>query len=718
VSLDKEQQSRVLTSSSVDAVLAPGSVAIVGASEENEWSRMIFQALTRDGYEGEVHLVNPKRDTLWGQACHPSLRDLPSRPDHALVLAPGRALPGLVREAVEARIPAVTLYGSPVGPLPDEVAAVLADGDTLVLGPNCLGLASARRRLNAMPAHQVLTRPGPIAVVGQSGGVVLHVVQALHNRGAAVGHALTTGNEWDAQVADCIAACARAEGIRVVVAFIEAIRDLERFVRACEEARDAGVTVVAIKSGGTAAGREAAFAHTGAMVGSGEAFEALCAPLGVVTVHSLEAAVEAAEFYGVCGRPVRPGAAAVVYSGGLRELLVDAAGREGLSFRPLSQEAQDRLHELLPFGGTVGNPLDIGFLGLTKPEVFFACIDVLLAEGFGAVLAQETPPVDADDHRSIEYLAGLDRRAAEHDAAIGVFSFVKDRVTDFGRQRRVDLPHLAILQGVDGAMAGIRAVARVGGEEQETVVRERRPTPEDDGRRVRVAEILDALPAGTRALDEDQSKKVLAAYGVPVPPEVLAGDVEAAVAAARDMGFPVVLKGVSREVTHKSDVGLVQLDLQDEVAVRGAYAALASAAEAVDVRLAGVLVTAMAPPGPEFLVGLTHDIEVGDVVLVGSGGVGTELLDDIAHALVRDLDHDTVARLVRSTKSGKLADGYRHAPRFDLAAVEDSVWAIVDLVRDFPGRFSEVEVNPLRLGRSGGSAALDALVVLDSGGEP
>lgn len=703
----------------VRSLLHPDSIAIVGASPRpGAWPESVYRNLVKFGYPNPIYLVNPRYDEIWDMPCYPDLGSLPGKPDHMVILVPSGVVPGMLRDGAAAGARSATVYSGGFGEGGDHDGAelgkalreVLDSTGLAISGPNCLGNLSAPARLVTLSERSLqILEESNVAVIGQSGGVVLYMNKALQSRGVAVQYAVTTGNEAGLTMADYISYCAQDPAIKVVAAFIESVRDSEGFFAACERARDAGTVVIVLKVGASDDGRAAAMAHTGALAGSIQAFDAVCKNLGLVRVDNIDEILEAVEFFSHAIVPARDGVAAIVHSGGLRELLLDSASRLGIKFPPLSPESVRQLDELLPVGCFVGNPLDSGFGGLSSAEIYFKCIDILLADpNIGVLLAQEALPRGPEDVRAERYIRGLDERAATEDRKpITLFTMVSDGPSDYGAQVRREVTNIPVLQEIDRTLkTAQRAIqhtrqAETAGK-QATAPRPSAPPIPEAGQ-----------PGdGPRALNEARSKELLAQYGVPLLPEELAADPAGAAAAAGRIGYPVVLKGVAGSVTHKSDLGLVALNLTDDAAVTEAAETITRRAREAGVELDGLLVVRQGPKGLEVVVGGKRDPEVGPVVMFGAGGVQLELYGDVAFAAV-PVSQDQARALIAETRVGRVLAGYRGGPSYDIDAVAAAISAVGDLMADH-GYVAEVDVNPfLALEAGAGGYALDGVIVID-----
>lgn len=704
---------KVMGVEAVRRLLWPRNVVIVGAAPRpGGWAQRIYGNLRRFGFPHPVYLVNPRYQTIWDQPCYPSVKELPEPPDHAVLLVPAQVTLSVLEEAVQVGLRSATVYAGGFGEGGDEEGLALArrlkaflDQSGLALsGPNCLGNMSAPSRLVTLTDTRIESVDvGPVAILGQSGGVVLFVNGALQNRGVAASYALSTGNELGLTTADYLEYFAEDETIRVVVAFLETLHDADRFFRACASLKRAGKELVVLKIGGSEASRRAAGSHTGALAGALEAFDAVARDYGVLRVDNLDEAVEAADYLAHSKPPRGPRIAAITYSGGLRELLLESAHRQHLAYAPLDSATIEALRGILPPTTSFDNPLDTGWSGLSNSELYFRCVDILRQDpNVDVVMVQEQLPVRPNISRSEGYLQGLEERAGERDGKpVVAFSMVSTGVTEYGRQFRRSCPHLPVLQEVDKAL---RTVYRLG----------QLAACWEEGKHEPPLAYTPRAISGLRPypLDEVASKDRLRACGLPCPTEFLVQDAHEAVARAEELGYPVVLKAVASGVLHKSDHGLVLLGLDNAQSVAQGFATLRERLSRLGVDWQGVLVSPYVQGGLEVALGLRLDPEVGPVALLGRGGVELELYQDYALCSL-PVTPRKLARLLQETKVGAMLSGYRGGPVYDQEAIFAALKALEAFALRYREGFHSVDINPFMVFPQGhGGLALDALVML------
>lgn len=708
----------------VRALFNPRNIAIVGASDRpGNWSQRVYRSLRKFEFPGAIYPVNPRNKTVWdGQTCYASLRELPEAPDHVVVIVPGAAAIDAITEAGKAKARSATVFsggfgegGDPKGrALAADLKRAIEGSGIAVSGPNCMGNLAAPARMMTIPDDRITSlERGPVGIIGQSGGIVMSIHRALMARGVTAGYAVTSGNEIGLHMADYIGFMADDPDIRAIACFIESIKDPPAFRRACEYARDAGKPVVAAKIGGSEESRRAALAHTGSLAGSLKCFDAVAETIGVVRVDTLDEIVETVEYFTHAQPPKGPRLGAMTFSGGMKGLLLEAAERNGLTFPALLPETNAKMAEVLGVGTSLGNPLDAGFAALSSSEAYFRGIEVMLADpNIDVLLVQEELPPAPRLNNKVENLRQVDQMVARAGKPIAVVSMISYMFTEHTREFRAALKNLPVLQEIDKAIRAVGRAGRYGALRAEAGAAAATPSAKPN-----VAPILkrrSAASDGLSVLNEADSKALLRAYGIATPREEVVGSAEQAVRAGKAIGFPLVLKLLAAEVTHKSDIGGVILGIKSEDELRSAYARLEQnfAKACPGARLEQALVAEQVAGGVELVLGVQRDPEVGPVLMFGAGGVLLELTRDVSFGAV-PLPPWQAKAMIERTAAGRLLRGYRGAPACDKASVLAALSALGRLAHDLGDAIESIDINPLVSRPAGqGAVALDALVVL------
>ncbi|MCB4820271.1 acetate--CoA ligase family protein [Roseicella aerolata] len=672
-------------------LLEPRSIAIIGASARPaSFGERTQRNLA--GFGGRVHLVNARYDRLGDQPCHPNVAALPEVPDLAVVAAPMEAVEGIVTECAVSGVGAVMLYAAGFAEtgkperiaLQARIAEIARAGRVRLVGPNCLGMldyaSGATISFAAVPRPAAPpTRPA-LGIVSQSGNLGFALAQGVE-RGVAIGRVLACGNSADLDVADCVAALAEDPGCSAIACVFEGMADPLRLVRAAELAWEADKPLVITKLAVGEGGAAAALSHTGSLAGSEAAYRAAFERAGVVLVDKFEALLETAAFLGKAPPPKAPGVALVSTSGGAAIMSADKAEIHGVPMPQPGPAAQAVLDARIPEYGSARNPVDITAQVLSDPDSLRACAEAICADpAYGAVVLPNGYAYDFATPR----FALLGELAAQHGKAAAVV-WLTEWLEGPGAREAEANPNLGLFRSMDRCFAALAAW------------------------QARAAALLDG--AGSTTLTEREAKAVLAAYGVPVVGERLVRDAEAAVAAAEALGLPVVLKVESPDIPHKTEAGVIRLNLGDAAAVREGFAAvMANAAHAVpEARINGVLVQPMVPQGLEIVVGARRDPLFGPMVVVGLGGILVELLRDSATSLAPVGTAEAHAMLDR-LRGAKLLDGFRGLPPVDRDALAAVIRRVSELAADQADRIEEIDVNPL-ICAGPRITAVDALIV-------
>ncbi len=709
------------------ALTEPRNAVVIGVSDRpGNWATRAWRNLQRYKFPGPIYLVNPRHKEIFDTPCYPDFASLPEPPDHLVLVVPAASVPELLRAGAAAGARSATVFSSGFGEAFDagaaalgrQLTAVIAETGLAVSGPNCMGNVCAKSRFVTLTEDRPLTlREGPVALVGQSGGMLIYLNVALEERGVPAEYLITSGNEAGLGIPDYIAFFADQPELRVIIIYIEAISDLEKFKAACGAARRAGKAIVAVKLGQSDSSRTAALAHTGSLAGAMEAFDAVAADLGVIRANTHDDAVEIAELVAHTGVPRGRRLGAVTNSGAFRGLFIESAERNGLQFPELTAETTAKLESILGVGSLVGNPTDGGFSVLTSQENFKATIQALEADpNVDMVLFQEKLPREPGSERAERHATMIEAMVADGTLKKPVAAVVpvSHGQSDYSRALRAKWPHISFLQEADKAFRAIASVARSAERERlatSSVPSSRVATPLEAAAGVKVRALI---ASGAATLDEVRSKDLLRAYGIAAPMEIAAHSVDEAVKAAEQIGYPVVMKAVAANLLHKSDVGAVALHLATAEAVRGAYDRIAANARQAGVeRLDAMLVCQQISGGLELVLGLNRDPEMGLVVMAGSGGVLLELTKDVAFA-APPITPDKARAMIARTHAARLMGGYRGAAALDADAVIDALVALGHIAEDFADLVQSIDINPFVVLPRGG-LALDALFVARGG---
>ncbi len=696
-------------------LLSPEAIAVVGASERHgSAGRLVLENLHNLEYQGAVYAVHPNYKEVLGFPCYPDLNSLPGPVDSvAVLLAAEKVLPTL-ETAVKVGAQAAWVLASGFAEAGPEGKARQADlsrfaeeTGLVVCGPNCIGVANLVDRMATYSvALSPATQAGGVSAVVQSGAICLGLANAAR---FGFRYLISSGNEAVLDSADYIGYLASDPHTRVIIAFVEGIRSPQKFVAAAQAAAEAGKPLLLVKVGRSEAARQAVQAHTGSLAGSDAVCDAVFHHLGVMRLDTLDELVEAAVLFLTCSLPQGEGVGLLSLSGGQISLVADLAQDLGLEFPPFSKEAQQSLARILPPYSPIANPLDAwgsGDLERTYP----ACVEVASREKDIHLLAvsRDTPPKAAprEVEQSLAVAEAAARAARETGKPVLVFSNLS-----IGFQPEVkkvlDEGGVPYLQGTRETLRAIQSFVRYAG------FRRRMGKPMDAG----CLSPPDDLPDWRRrlqgGLSEVEGRALLAAYGIPGPREAVATTTKEAAKAAQHIGYPVVLKILSLDIQHKTEINGVRVGLYDEAAVVTAFRQVMEAARRhhPQARLEGVVIQEMIPAeAVEVILGVLRDPDFGPVVVFGSGGILVELLEDSSLRLP-PLSHEEALQMIHETRGARLLQGFRGRPPADVDALADALVRLSQLAVDLGDLIAALDINPLMVLPAGqGVRAVDVLV--------
>ncbi len=703
----------------IHAMLHPRNIVLVGATDKpGNYAERIWNNLIKYKYEGGLYPVNAKRETVWGVPCYKDFASLPDKPDHVVVLVPARFAVQVIRDAAAAGARSATIVTSGFSELQDEesqrlaleLQAAIRETGLAVTGPNCLGNLSAGENMFTNIDDRIVTmEAGPVAIAGQSGAIVMAIRQALEDRGVGVGYMVTTGNEAGLETPDLMAYFAADPSVRVIVVYLEGVRNTKAFRDACKAARAAGKPVIALKLGASEGGRAAAMAHTGALAGSIETFDAISTREGVIRVRGLDELIETTECFVHADTPKGNRLAAVTLSGGKRGLLIDAFHSAGLNFAPLSQDTSEKLAKMLGPGSIVGNPLDAGFAAVVDPSVYMQSIKIMIDDPDTDIVIIDAEFPKAPHELRERNLRIVNEMAGRASKPVIYISAMSIGFTEHTKALRKSLPDIAVMQGLDRAVGAIKELI--------DYANLRKEVPDIvSSSKASARAMLEKLLKNAKgaALDEVASKALLRAYGIPVSKEAIAQTPAEAVKIAKKIGFPVVAKVVSADILHKSDIGGVVLNINSAAEVRKAFDAITARVKKLKgkPKLEGILIAQQVKADLELVIGASLDAEMGPVVLFGTGGIDIELMKDVALAGA-PLDEAEAKALIGRTKAGVKMKGYRGKPALHEASALKALVGLSNLIADAGSRIASIDVNPFLINAKTG-VAVDALIVLNN----
>ncbi|PBI94879.1 succinyl-CoA synthetase subunit alpha [Variovorax boronicumulans] len=691
----------------MDALFEPRSIAIFGASDDvTKIGGRPLQFLQKYGYAGGIYPINRKAGLVQSLPAYANLDDVPEVPELAVVAVPPAGVLDAVKDCARRGVKAAVILSAGFSEMGEEGSRLQAQiGDVAratglrVVGPNCLGAIGVPDKSIAtfsVALESSFPVAGSMGIVSQSGNLGSFTLRLAGERGLGVSRMLTTGNECDVDIADAIASLAADPGTRVILCCMETCRDGAKLTQAMAMAREAGKPLVVLKVGVSEAGSEAAASHTGALACSDAVFDAVLRNGGAIRVPSIEQLLEVGHALSVVGPAHVPGGhrvAVLTASGGFGVLLADAASAQGLVLPKLAAQTQERILSVVPFASP-SNPVDMTAQVSSRPEVLAQMLDAVARDAScDALILQSANAFHVPRLRDV-FLAALEQVRKDHPSRLILLCARAPQEV----RATLNAMGFPLVEGIDAACATVAALLRFGAR---------------DAARVAVPAIERAPLAAQAFATEASAKAVLAEAGLPVPREAIAANRDEALAAARAMGFPLVLKIVSPDVAHKTEVGGVFVGVRSEAQLLEEYDQLLArvAQKAPAARIAGVLVAQMVQGGVELILGTKKDPMFGPMVMVGLGGIFAEIFKDVA-LQPAPVDEAQATAMLQSLKAFPLLDGARGRPKADVPAAAKAIVALSRFAVRHADSVSEIDINPLMvLDQGRGAHALDALLV-------
>jgi len=688
----------------------PRSVAIVGASTKpGKVGHDILRNMLSSGFAGDVYPVNPHAEEILGVKCYPSIVDVEGDVDLAVIVVPAPAVLSVLEECGQKKIGMAIVISAgfkeagPEGIERERKLGELAHKLGIrVVGPNCLGVMSTGNGLNATFAAE-MPRKGNVALMSQSGALATAIIDWSIQQGIGYSKFVSFGNGVDVGVVDLLREWEDDAESTVIVAYMEGLPNGPEFV---EVARQVSMKkpVIVVKSGSTQAGARAVSSHTGSLAGSENAYNAAFLQSGVIRARSMEELFDLAVAFAYQGPPAGRSVGIVTNAGGPGIMATDAVERAQLRLGSLEQDTVRALRKRLPEASNFYNPVDV--LGDADPDRYSYAAEYLLRDpNIDAVLAVLTPQAMTDPTRTAEKLAFVAAQSKKPVVASFMGGQAVEKATEVLGERGV--PAYAYPE------RGVEALAKM------AQYREWREEPPDEYVRVvpytgGVRQTFsEARAEGRVNLGEVEARAVLQAYGLRVPESRVAESAEEAGDHAEEIGFPVVMKIISPDILHKSDVGGVRLGIRSRQEAMDAYELMMLRIRryAPDATLRGVFVQEMVASGREVIVGSTRDPQFGPMIMFGLGGIYVEVLKDVSFRLA-PLGERHARRMINEVRAAALLRGARGEKPSDIDAIVDTLLTVSQMVTDFP-EILEMDINPLKVGEVGeGAVAVDARITI------
>ena len=695
---------------SIDKMLNPSSIAIVGASPRMQYGGRMLAAVLKAKDRIRVYPVNPRYEEIQDTRCYPSVTDLPEAPDLVGIVVPYNRVLDVLRESHQKGTRAAIVISAGFSErgvddrrdLQAQLGAFARESGLRICGPNCLGLANVKDDIWASSSSRGADGlSGSVGLVCQSGASAFgpFLVRAVDS-GVGFSYIVSTGNEADLDFTDFARYLLDDDSTKVIAGFVEGFKDGRKFVELAKLAAQRGKPIVLIKIGRSDLGSRAARSHTAALTGEDSLYDAMIEQYGVIRVQDYDELLEVSQLLANTPRPVKPGIAVVSHSGGVSSLTADMCGQAGLDLPILSDRARDGINGILKDFGWAANPADV--TGFANSESFPEIMDYMINEPEVGTLVVASPGADAQAEQVIA------QRDSSEKGVVFLWTGSRGATAGLDKLKEARIPTFYVPNRL---ASGLSSLLRYHSWRDRRLADGFAEAPAMDAQQERALAELRGL--GSQSLSEHQSKQLINAWGVPVTRESLAASAGEAVEAAGGLGYPVALKVDSPDLLHKTEAGVVRLGLSDQAQVRSAYAEVMSNASrhAPDATVNGALVQEMVSGGVEVIVGVSYDAQLGPVLLFGTGGGMVEVYNDVALRLC-PIDFQEARDMVLGVKGAKLLQGFRGQPAADVGALCDTLVRVSHMAVNLEGTLAELDINPLMVLPAGqGVKAADALVV-------
>lgn len=707
---------------SIHRMLNPTSIALVGATPRLNYGGRILQSLLRASSRVKVYPVNPKHQEIMGAKCYPSIRELPESPDVVGIVVAHDKVMRALEECADRGVGSAVIIsagfaerGSAEGEtLQRQIGDFARESGIRICGPNCLGVANGKENVwlsspAVLPPDQNAPdgTPRRIALVSQSGATAFgtYLSRAV-DRGVSFSYIVSTGNEADLESSDFIRYLLDDDDTKVIACFIEGFKDGGKFIEVARLALERGKPLVMIKVGRSELGSRAAKSHTAAMTGSEAVHDGMFKQYGVVRVEDYDGLLEMAQLLAYGSPPPADGVAIVASSGGISSLTADKCGQIGLYLPELREKTTKDLNTLLEGFGWAANPVDA--TGYVVSESFPLIMDLLVKEPEVGTLVVACGVMSGGADTQAEQI--IDLRSRTDKAIAFLWTASQSATTGLSQLKEANIP---LFYRPEALALGLRGMLDYY-KRHRSILEEAEPVPGAVSKPQK-KEMKRLSSLGSRNLTEHESKELLSQWNIPITKERRASTATEAAIAAREIGYPVVLKIESPDIQHKTESELVSVGLRDEAELKRDYDNMLSRGRSQypDAEIFGVLVQEMVGDGTEVIVGVSQDSQFGAVILFAMGGIFVEAYEDVALRVCPITKRDAL-EMIEEVRGARILKGIRGRPPADIEALVDTLSKVSDLAVHLQGSLKELDINPLAVLPKGlGVKALDALAVIE-----
>lgn len=706
----------------IDLIFNPKSIAIIGASEKSLYGKGILEHLRHFGYSGRIYPVNPKRDQILGLQAYPNVAAISEEIDLAIIIVGRKYVLDSLKGCAAKKIPSVIIITAGFREsdeegmqLEQEISKFAREKDLYIIGPNCAGLANIQEKivmcLLREEGRELL--PGNVGFVSQSGALMMALAGVARDRGIGLNYIVSCGNECSLEVSDFMKYMVENPNVKVITSFVEGFKNVSKFIEVADLAIENRKPIIVLKVGRSELGQKAAASHTAHLTGSDSAYDALFKQKGVIRAIDTYDLFEISKIFSPEKSPKGDGVLILTSSGGAGSLTADLCGDLGIKLPEITGPTLEKLlniEGLLTFG-KISNPADVRGQGMqiidkVLPPLLqddkYAVILICLA--FSSVapgLAQKIVP----------NIIALSEKTDKPIVVLWLGRKKMDGITD--KECGFDVLEKNKIPVFEKPATCLRAIKHFIEWNKFIETQEKRIETPHSANQVARKKIEAILQAKGGPLNEFDSKRILSLYDIPITEEFLATSVNQAKSIAKDMNYPVVLKVMSDEIQHKTDAGIVALNIMDENELERHYNQILINAKKFnpDANIRGVLVQEFLREGTEIILGMSHDFQFGPLVMFGMGGIFVEVFKDVSFR-VPPLNDDDAESMIRETKGFKILEGTRGKKRADIGTIIEILVKFSHLCLDLKDLVAELDINPLTVFEAGkGAKAVDALLI-------
>ena len=715
------RQGGYLVERSLDRVFNPQSIAVIGASEvPGKAAERRTRSLIQGGYEGDIFLINPKRSELFGRKAYPTITDIGKNVDLVMIVVAPKFVTSAVADSVKMGAKGIIVITAGLGETGEEGKKIEAEilneaakTGACIVGPNCSGMFNASSNINMLGIPTI--NKGSISILAQSGNVIDSLTHFARIKGGGFNKIINVGNAIGVQLHEYIDYLKDDPDTKVIMAYLEGIRGGNELVSVVRETVKKK-PIIALKVGRSRAGMRAAASHTGSLAGDDIILDAAFRQAGIVRVSNADELYDMAHIFATCPIPRGNGLAILSEGGGDNSIAADNAEKFGMEVPILSRETQEKIKPFLLEGMPAHNPIDYGGTAEENPHMITECVKVCMQDDrvdgilitgfFGGFYDIISPHIAELEEQTSRELVDL---VHEYKKPLIVnTSYARDPIKSLDILKEGGIP---VIESSERAAQAMSALMHFAMKRQK--IRTMTIPDKESREHPAIKKLFDTVKnAGRANLLETESRELLQQYDISLPDAALAATTQDAVTAANRMGYPLAMKIVSPDIIHKSDAGGIKLGLKGEEEIKTAFEEIVHNVEKITTRerIVGTLISPMAAPGQECIIGMIRDAQFGPVIMFGLGGIFVEVLKDVSFRVAPPADED-IDDMIQEIKGYKILTGIRGEKPKDIKAIKDILAKLSAIVIGNP-EIKEVDLNPIIVHERGASI-VDSRILID-----